>query len=222
MRDIQDLLPQVLLYAADCPELVALRFIREAARELCHNARLWRVTDSVAIALPEGTGLTTIPDAEIVEIQAAQMTPPVDPLTPTVVPQSFPLMPVSVGWLDDNQPGWDLDPSQQTAATATWITQINPTTIRVVPPMVGTVNMRLILQPSLDALTVPDNLIDLHAVTLGKGAAGKVLMMPDVDFANPQLGLVLSSDFTSKVAGIKTEFTKGQQGARLRTKGDYF
>lgn len=206
MRDIDELLPQVLPFAPNCPEPVALRFIREAARKMCHDIRLWREYDTTVVSGPECTALLTIPDAEIVEIQAATI-------------NGHRLDPVTIAWLDSEHPGWDR-PAEITAAR--YITQLNPKTVAVSPREEGELTARYVLQPSMDCLEVPDTLVDLHAITLGKGAAARILMMPAVDFANPQLGSVLLGEFDGLVASLKTEHTKGQQGARLRTKGDWF
>jgi hypothetical protein len=208
MRDIDELLPQILAYAPSCPEPLALRFLRESARQLCHNARLWRDWDTIKISKPTCTGVVTIVDASIIEIQEAQL-------------DGHNLQPVTVAWLDATYPGWSHQDDQENT-TASYITQLNPNTVAVHPAQAGTLKIRMVLQPSLEATTLPDNLIDLHATAIGRGAAALALMHPTGDFANPQLGAVLESDYRGKIASIKTEFFKGQQGARLRTKGDWF
>jgi hypothetical protein len=146
-----------------------------------------------------------VPDAEIVEIQTARL-------------NGHDLLPVTVGWLDQSHPGWDRDP---VTGSSRFITQTNPRLMSFWPREKGTAQIRLVLQPSLNALTLPDVLVGLHATTVGRGAAGMMLMLPST-FANPNLGAALYSEFRSKLASLKVEHTKGQPGARLRTTGAYF
>jgi len=208
MRDIDDMLPQTLVFVPSCPEPLAIHYIREAARTMCHNVRLWRAWDEFEVHEPNSEGMMTIPDADIVEIQSAQI-------------DGRMLVPVTVGWLDGFRPGWDQlgDDDMQ---TANYITQLGPNTISVYPAQSGLLKLRVVLQPSLTALTLPDNLVGLHGVTLGRGAASLALMHPTGDFANPSLGAAMYAAFMDTLSSVKIEFTKGQQGARLRTTGAYF
>lgn len=205
MRDIDDFLTEVLIYAPNCNEPLAHRMIREASRELCHNARLWRDSDSIQISKPGYSGICTIQDADIVEIEQAKF-------------NGQNLTPVTKRWLDGFKCDWVNDVQE---GSSSYVTQLNPNTVTVYPFASGQLDLGLILQPSLTAQTLPDWLLDLHRSVIGQGAAGKALMVPGEN-ANPQLGAALYSAFGSKIASIKTEFTKGQQGARLRTRGDYF
>jgi len=205
MRDIDDFLTEVLIYAPNCNEPLALRMIREAARELCHNARLWRDTDTISIKSPGYEGICTIEDAAIVEIEQAKL-------------DGNNLTPVTKRWLDVTKCDW-LNDDQEGGAS--YVTQLNPNTVIVYPHQPGQLQLGLILQPSLTAETLPDWLLDLHRTVIGQGAAGKVLMVPGEN-ANPQLGAALYTGFKARIASIKNEFSKGQQGARLRTRGDYF
>ena len=208
MRDIDEMLPQVLPYVPTCPEPLVHRFLREASRQVCHNVRLWREFDTITVSKPGCIGFTTVPDADIVEIQNAQL-------------DGHNLQVVTVAWLDAERPGWGYEDPED-PQSARYVTQLNPNSLVVFPQQAGTVKVRLVLQPSLTAMTLPDNLVELHGTTIGRGAASLALMHPVGDFANPQLGLTMYSEFTSKISSLKTEFTKGQIGARLRTKGDWF
>jgi len=205
MRDIDDFLSEVLIYAPNCNEPLAYKMIREAARELCHNARLWRDSDTIQINKPGYNGICTIQDADIVEIEVAKL-------------NGRNLMPVQKRWLDEYRCDW-LNDDQEGASS--YVTQLNPNTVIVYPYQTGRLDLGLILQPSLTAQTFPDWLLELYRTVIGQGAAGKALMIPST-FANPQLGAALYSGFNSKIASIKTISMKGQQGARLRTRGDYF
>jgi hypothetical protein len=211
MRDIDDFLPEVLIFAPNCAEPLALKYIREAARDLCHNARLWRDTASVTLAAPDYESLGTSTDAEIVDIEQAAILDDNGAV-------GRPLEPKTMAWLNVNRPNWVNDP---TSGGASYVFQINPNTVSVFPRQAATLQLQLVLQPSLEAQVLPDWLYALHRTVIGRGAAAKALMTPS-EWANPQLGGVMHDDFTSRIASVKTEFTKGQQGARLRSQAAWF
>ncbi|EHK57636.1 hypothetical protein [Allomesorhizobium alhagi] len=204
-RDIDAILPEVMTHAPRAPEPLMLRNIRDAARRICMAGRMWRENDTLDVATPEAEALCTIPDAEIIEIERAKL-------------DDIELTPRTIAWLDDNRPGWEDDDAD--AGSARFITQKNLNSVTVVPPATGTLTVRFILKPSRTALTLPAFLVDQFGEELGKGAAAKILQTPG-EFANPQLGLKLESDFERLVNGLKFRVAKGQQGARLRTKGSY-
>lgn len=205
MRDIDDFLTEVLIYAPNVNQPLAYRMIREAARELCFRARLWRDSDTIAISRPGYQGIVTIQDADIVEIEQAKF-------------DGNNLTPVVKRWLDGYKCDWANDTAE---GSSTYVTQLNPNTVTVYPFAAGSLELGMILQPSLTAMTLPDWLLELHRTLIGQGAAGKALLIPGED-ANPQLGAALYSAFGAGVASMKTQSVKGQQGARLRTRGDYF
>ena len=202
MRDIDDLLPQVMTFAKSVPEPVALRFIRQ----FCRRTRLWRASDQFQIAASDSEALCAIPDARVYEVHKAWL-------------DDRPLEPRTIAWLDDNVFDW-MDIEE--AGSGLYVTQTEPNTIRVVPRASGLLRLRLILEPSRDALTLPDFLIDDHGELIGKGAAGRIMLLPEPEYANPQLGAAYVQEFESKLGGEHIKATKGQQGARLRTKGSFF
>lgn len=205
--DLEDILPDVLTHAPDCPEPLAFRYIRETARELCKTARNWRVMDEFTITTPDCEGLCTVQDASIHEIQWAEL-------------DGHELAPRTVAWLDENRPRWQSQ--DDVADSARYVTQLTPNAVTVVPKASGLLNVRYVLIPSIRAQTLPDFLVEQYAEIIGKGAAGRVLITPSLDFANPQLGLSLISEFKSLLTTLKWQGAKGQQGSRLRTTGSYF
>ncbi|MCA1490086.1 hypothetical protein I6F11_04030 [Ensifer sp. NBAIM29] len=205
MCDIDDFLPQVLLYAPNCSDLVAYRFIREAARELCQRTNAWRESDEVTVSTPDCEAVSTISDADIHLIQRAEL-------------DGIKLTPTTVAWLDDNRPGWETSSDEE--AQARWITQVRPDTVTVYPRVSGSLTTRLVLKPSLSALTLPRFLLDQWGTEIGKGAAGRILLLPGNE--NAAFGQALISEFNARLDTEAIRATKGQQGARLRTKGSYF
>lgn len=206
MIDIDTFLPEVLLYAPNTTDLVAFRFIIEAARELCERCEVWRETDEFEITAPEMQGVTTISAADILGIEQAYLDGQL-------------LVPQTVEWLDSNLPGWDIDPNM--SGSARYVTQLASNTVTVVPKATGTMKARLVLQPAKSADELPDFLLRDYATDIGRGAAGKVLTTPGQD-ANPQLGLSHISWFASRLDTLAVRSARGQQGAPLRTRGRYF
>ncbi|MBD9539921.1 hypothetical protein IB276_10690 [Ensifer sp. ENS04] len=201
--DIDDFLPQVLLYAPNCADQVAYRFLRETAREFCQRTNCWRESDEVTITAPDCEGVSTASDAEIHLIQRAEL-------------DGVPLEPRTVAWLDANEPGWE---TSTDITQARYITQLQPNTVTVFPRAEGKLTMRVVLKPSLSALTLPGFLLDQWGTEIGKGAAGRVLLLPDSP--NPNLGVGLLQEFKDCLGAEAIRTAKGQQGARLRTKGSY-
>ncbi len=208
MRDIDDMLPHVLPYAPNCADLTAYRCIREAAREVCDKADIWREKDTIVITDVDGECLSTFGDAEVKKIQAATL----DGVT---------LASQSPEWLDANYPGWDSD--NENEAPARFITQITPGKIMVSPRATGTLSVRLVLKPSLRAMTLPDFMLDKYATEIGKGAAGKALMLPNDDGgANPAMATALLTEFNQFLDRLPMIVAKGQQAARPRTKASFY
>lgn len=203
--DIDLVLPQVMRHAPKCPEPLALEEIRNAAIELCERTRLWRENDEITLQRPAAQGVCTVQDASIISIEWADL-------------EGVELEPVTVPWLDDRHPRWSYDETE--AGAARYITQLTPSTVTVYPRAEGLLRMRLILKPCLDAFTLPAFLREHHATVIGKGAAGRVLTTAG-EWANPQLGAALVGEFQSLLDTLSLRATKGQQGARLRTKGRY-
>tara|TARA_R110002012_G_scaffold315261_1_gene528891 strand:+ start:6196 stop:6813 length:618 start_codon:yes stop_codon:yes gene_type:complete len=204
MIDIDDFLPEVLRYAPNANDLVAQRFIRQAARELCQRCKLWKETDTIVITTPELQGVLTIEDADIVMIEAAKL-------------DDTALEPKTTAWLDAEHPWWTIDTTP--SGPARYVTQLQPNTVTVVPAVEGTLKARMVLRPSRKAATLPSFLLERYSEEIGRGAAGRMLMEPDSE--NPQLGLVHAGWFDQRLNTLAIEAIKGQQGAPLRTRGSY-
>lgn len=208
MRDIDDMLPHFLPYAPNCADLTAYRCIREAAREVCEKADVWRENETIAVTSNIGEYRITFADAEIKKIQAAEL-------------DGVPLTPQSAEWLDKNHPGWDR--STDNEGSARFITQLMPGKIILVPSASGSLVVRVVLKPSLRAMKLPDFLLEKYATEIGKGAAGKALMLVNDD-AGPNLAMAgtLLGEFSRFLDRFPTTVARGQQGARLRTKPSFY
>jgi len=204
MLDIDYFLPEVLRYAPNTSDVVGQRHLITAARELCTRLKIWRETDRFPITAPDMQGVCTIRDADIERIEAAFL-------------DGVPLEPKTVAWLDDNEPAWSID--EEATGNSRYVTQLEPNTVTVVPRAEGTLNVRLILKPARDALSLPAFLLNDYSNEIGRGAAAVILTDPNSE--NPQLGIDHRAWFEGRLDTLATKAAKGQQGARLRTKGAY-
>lgn len=208
MVEIDELLREVLVHSPNAPEPIAIRYLREAAQELCERAGLWKVTDTMKVTTPECEAVLTYPDAKIHKVEWAQLNGRV-------------LDAVTVAWLDDTEPGWQRRYNNETAQ-ARWAVQLQPDTITVVPRETGDLDVRLVLSPSRHADTVPEFIADQYGPLLGKAAAARILILNSNEFANPQLGAALNAEWTSRLDTLVYEAQKTQLRTKPRTKPSYF
>lgn len=208
MVDIDTLLPDVLTHAPRAPNPTAYRYIREAVRDVCRKAALWRDTDSIIITDPQSEGLITFTDASIVSIENAKL-------------DGRPLEPKSVKWLDENVEDWT--EMEVDAGVAAYVTQLEPNRVTVVPYQTGTLKLRLVLMPSMDAMILPGAVVEQYHEMLARGAAGKLLTLPKgSDYGDVKLGAALMAVFEDDLADMHLDAVRGQHGAPPRTVGSYF
>jgi hypothetical protein len=205
MRDMDDFLPLMRAHARGVPDPVAFRCLREAARDLCLRARLWRESDDMTLVAPECESLLSFTDAEIVEIEEARL-------------GTRRLTPASVDQLDQRFGDWQ----KLGAGTAECVSEVFSNTLTVIPKQTGELRLRVILQPSIDAMTLPQFLLRGHGSQLGEGAAAIALMMPGTAFSLPELGAVLHTKFDMWVERAKYRAAKTINGVPLRAKPMYF
>jgi hypothetical protein len=203
--DFDELLPEIAIYAPKVPDIVAFRFIREAAREMCTRGKLWVVNDQFDITAPEYEGLTTIPDAEIVEIERAHF-------------DDVPLEPKTRAWLDEKFDDWQ----SLEESPAKYVTQLELNSVTVVPKATGSLRLRLHLRPSRTATTLPSSLVEHYSTEIGIGAVGKALLVPRQDYTNPQLGLPKQAEFQKFLDTLSSTASQGQQKAPQRTRARFF
>ncbi len=205
MIDIDDFLPEALRWAPNTSDPVAYRAIINAAREVCERGRIWREPDQMTITAPACQSVCTIPDADIVFIEAALL-------------DGRELKPVTVTWLNKTYPRWNLESEEVNSAR--YITQIEPNTLTIYPLASGTLSLQLVLKPSRSALNLPRFLLDEYYELIGRGAAASILTDPNSP--NPQLGLAHQQWFSTELDRFAYKAARGQQRAPLRTRGAYF
>lgn len=192
MRDIDELIPEVAKRAPSVPEPIAVQAIRDAAREFCTRTKSWRQADRLTVVGPDSIAVSAITDAYVDGIEAARL-------------DGRPLEAKDVGWLDVNVPNWDLAAADH-GGVPRYVTQLQPNTLTVVPRTgSGELDVRLILIPSRDALTLPDFLVDLHGTQIGAGAAGMVLTLPDENFGDREAAPALLASFDAYITRVAAQ-----------------
>lgn len=213
MMDIDELLPEVLTHAHKCPEPLAIRYLRDAARDFCQQSRIWRTTDTIPVSAPDYEGVCTIQDAAIVLIESAHM-------------GETALQPLTLRQLDQLNRGWatetNLDDAGNELGTARYITQLRPGSITLYPRQIGTITARLILKPSRTAMQIPDFLVEDYGREIAAGALGDILLVPGTEYVNPQLGAFHKGSFedAKRIAGRVA--ARGQTNAPIRSKVSMF
>jgi hypothetical protein len=211
--DIDEALPEVLTHAPNVPEPVAIRYIREAAQYFCAETRIWREWEEFDITGDkEGDGISAFQDSKILEVEEAWLVNEAGEIK---------LEPITSLQLDRVMPRWSVD-YDTVAGPACYVTQVQPNQVIVVPKAAGTLKARLVLAPSRKALTLPDFLIEDHAALIAKGAAANILLLPDVEYANPARGGDLRSEFVSETGRLKRKADKTQLKARQRVRSSFF
>jgi hypothetical protein len=206
MKSLDDFSANIKLYAPGCADPTMYFALRQAAIEFCERTRLWRYEDEFQASASDCEAIFAPASSEIHEIEA-------------VFFNGQKLDPATTSWLDDHMRGWR---SGELSGLPKYVTQIEPNTIRLVPQEAGAVKVDLWLKPSHDADEVPDWMVDQHRETIAYGALGRVLLIPNQSFTNPELGAAFGSAFQAKLDKLSSKGLTGQQRAPARTKATVF
>lgn len=205
MISIDALLPKIMPYAPGCPEPLALSCAIQAAQDFCQRTRLWRDEDQFNVT-PTSFNIVCAPDgAELFEIENALF-------------NGLPLEPKSLAALDHDLPDWRDRDDQQ----AKWITQTAPGSVIVVPKSTGTLRLFTILKPANDADQLPDFIINDYSRVIADGALAEILITPNQSFTAPDRAQFYSARFEGRLESLTSKSIKGQQRAKIRTRGQFF
>lgn len=205
MTEIDALFPMVMPYAPGCPEPTARAGIIKAAQDFCERTRLWRDEDQFSVT-PTSCNVVCAPEgADLFEIEHASL-------------EGYPLEPISISDLNREMPDW----RDRTDTLGRWITQTEPGSVLIAPRSTGTLRLATILKPSNDADQLPDFIVKDYARVIADGALAEILMVPNQPFTAPDRAQFYSMRFESRLGDLSTRSIKGQQGARLRTRPQWF
>lgn len=211
---LRELLPLVLPHAMGCPEFVATFNLRLAAIEFCERTRAWRHLSTQTIAA-EGDTVLVAPDyATIHKIEHADL-------------DGTRLEPVAFT---------DVGPNKLAeGVNAMWITQVDPTGVKILPQQAGELTVSVFLKPrhgsdftgSADGMSdfydvIPEFMAAQHGEVLAHGALSRLFAQPKADWFDPQLAAFYGSSFERRATSEATASLRGQQRAPVRTKTQWF
>lgn len=207
MKDLDEFLPNIRMYAPGVADPTAFFAIRQAAIEFCERTRMWQFTDEWAVNTDDCEGLLSPAGSVIHEIDKVWF-------------DGKELRKVTPSQLDGFLPNWRSGDEKPTGQPG-YVTQTEPNTMVLVPYGTGTVRVTLYLKPSQDCDQLPDFLADQHRETIAWGALARVLMIPNQSFTNPEMGAVFGQSFQAKLDGKSTAGITGQQRAPVRTRASF-
>lgn len=202
MREIEELLPQVIPYAPGCADPTAIQHIRDAAVRFCERTRCWRHIDTFKtnnshhqiMAVPSGAVLFEIEWAKFDDRELEAKIPDVDT------------------WHHQDQ----------AYAYPRYITQVNPSCVSIEPHAEGELMISLFLKPSQETDMLPDFLVSHMARNIADGALATLLLLPNQPFTNPQMAMAFEAKFQASLDKNFDFNLRGQQRARKRTRANYF
>jgi hypothetical protein len=211
---LRDLLPLVLPHAMGVPDFVATFNLRLSAIEFCERACAWRhlVTQTIEA---EGETVLVAPDyATIHKIEHADL-------------DGTRLTPVAYTDVGPNKLG--------EGASASWITQVNPTGVKILPQQAGELTVSVFLKPrhgsdftaSDDGMTdyfdvIPEFMAAQYGEVIAHGALARLFAMPAAEWFNPNLAAFYASGFERRAINEANASLKGQQRAPIRSKTVWF
>lgn len=204
MTDLDVFLPYIMPKALGCNEPAAFQAIRLAAIEFCERTRLWRDSDSFAVA-PGSCKVVCAPEgAQLFEIESARF-------------DEQQLDPVAIQYLDREVPGWRTKDEGQPK----WLTQVERGSVQLVPQGTGTLYLQTILRPTDEAEQLPDFLATDFRIDIANGALGHILLLPGQTFTDASAAAVYAGKFQARLDSLFNRSIKGQQRAPARAKARF-
>lgn len=207
MMLLDDLVVRVRERVPAAPIPLAERHIIDKAVVLCERIPVWRDNDEITFGPNQPDEyVCTIQDANLDRIETAYF-------------EDIALEPVTPGYLDDRYPGWDLKAGE--VNTPRYVTQLANDSVRIYPVQPGKLRLRMVLKPDAESTLLPDTIIRQYGRELAIGAAGEIMLLPDVEYQNPQLGSALLSRFTSWLDKEAVKASKTQLRVPKRSTPSY-
>lgn len=202
--EFEELLPDVLPFAAACPQPTALVHIRRAANIFFSRVLEWEYTEEweqpatasgVAIAVPVPT------DTEVAK-------------TLEVYFGGIALHPAT----KLRMRGQYNDPRAAGASAPHAFATPTPSSIQLVPGSAEARSLRVVaaIAPTNAAAGMDAELMDRHRDAIAAGALGRILMLPGQMFSDPALGASFASAFSKMIGAATIEANLGHATAGER------
>lgn len=201
MREIEDLLNQVMPYAPGCAEPTAIHHLRDAAVRFCERTRCWRHIDTFQTRNTHHEVMAVPSQAVLYEVEWAKFDGrELECTTPDIRT-------------------WHKQ--EEAYAFPRYLTQVNPTCLSIEPHAQGELSISAYLKPSPTADLLPDFLVTHFGQDLAHGALATLLLLPNQPFSNPQLAMAFEAKFQASLDKNFDFNLRGQQRARKHTRARY-
>jgi hypothetical protein len=167
------LLPEILPMVPGCPDTLAEVAVRSAAIDFCTRTEAYRA---------DLDPLTTVKN-----IHEYDFEPPSGTVVHSIVSATYDgtnLEPITPKLLDQRMPNWRKDNGDPK-----YFVKVSPTVMWLVPRPAETralsVNVRVVLKPTVTSTTVDDNLLNDYRSAIVHGALYNLLRMPSKDWSDP-------------------------------------
>ena len=196
-----DMVDDLSPYIPGCPDPVIARTVRKVISDMCQRAKVWH-EDFAPITLVVGQ-------------VAYDMSPPVDYATCTDITSGFTLIDgqkTGLSWekLDTVKirfPSWP----EQTSGAPQYITSatLGQMLLAPIPDVVGTLNLRGYLRPSLSATVWDANIYDEFQRVIFHGVLYDLLLMKGRNWGDPKLAAVHGRQWTQLLAAARDRAQRG-------------
>ncbi len=206
MQPIESLLSGLLPFVPDCPEPVALHWLRYGAFRLCNESGIWKTR----ITMPVKTGEVAVPiplpaGASLSKIKTACF-------------NGEPLEPLANAILDEKHPGW----SSGVSGKPFCYSEVAGNAITPFPTADGELTLHCMLKPIKDAVELPDFLVEDWGMVIQAGALMMLYLQPDKPWSSPYAAGTQASLFNQGLQDARHEAQHSKQDAPIRTKPHFF
>lgn len=194
----EEILPEVIPYVQECPEVVAVNAIRNAVIEFCDKS-LWLLHEHDPISLNAYQGLY-------------ELSLPDDTMSARILDAWFRNLPMAPRGEDDLKRIYPFS-WRKMEGRPQFYTQLDPGEVYFVPmPIVDyedAVHMIVALKPTRNSVSCDDTLYERWAEKIGYGARARIHEIPGQTFSDPALALLNRARFSSAIGEAKVERNRG-------------
>lgn len=203
-KNFSDFLPEVLPYVHDCPAVVAVNAIRNAAVEFCERTHYWQVDAStMGVSGSSSQFIILLPaDTNIIDVKECWY-------------NGRRLIPKSTEELATLYKGTDW---REAEGDPHYYTFTMPGDMRLVPSptMTGSeLSMRVAIAPSRVSTTIDSDIYENCLETIAKGARARLNSLPGQPFYNMELATILRKEFVVGIGEAKIKVNKGLSRASV-------
>jgi len=195
MAAISSLVRNILLDIPEIPSFVAEKQYARALRELCEQARVWRVDDTLTTTANQATLSVTPLLPELTEL--------VDIISVKPVSGASPVKPKTQKWLDENESDW----RSSTGLTAHYYMLESDGVLRLTPTPTSAVGyyVRAAVKPTEEVQDVSDLVINKYSELLISGAKGHLFMIPRKPWTDLKMAQYHRAVFMAGIPDARSE-----------------